>query len=121
MTYIKDEPLIFLHRTYQPEEIIEHFYTQIGRLPHVKHRSGQLSTIQGMVKEGFGCSIQMEDTIDDGVHVIARPLLPSIKMEICLAWNERIPHGRAFHEFLDLVKSLEPSGAFDAMDREPGD
>lgn len=104
---IKDEPLIYLERSYQPEEIIERLYTQIGCFPKVSHRSMQLSTVQCLVQEGFACSIQMENSINDGVRVVARPIEPAVNLEICLVWNEMIPHSKAFAEFLEFVQDLK--------------
>ncbi len=110
---IRGEELICLQRTYQPDEMIERFYLQSGYFPRVKHRSFQLSTVQGLVQEGCGCSIQMEHAIDDGVHVLSRPLTPEQRLEICLVWNRVAPHNRAFSELLDFVRTADWPAALD--------
>lgn len=104
---IREEDLICLNRTYQPEEMIERFYLQIGFFPRVKHRSFQLSTVRGLVMEGCGCSIQMEHAIDDGREVVARPLVPEQRLEICLVWNRVAPHNRAFSELLQFAEGAD--------------
>lgn len=101
---IREEPLIYLSRTYQPEERIEKLYAQIGSFPRVKYRSMQLSTVRGLVKEKFGCAILMEGAIDDGVDVVSCPIIPAVNMEICLVWNKLVPHNQAFEDFLKLMQ-----------------
>lgn len=101
---IKEEPLIYLARTYQPEERIEQLYAQIGSFPKVRYRTLQLSTVRGLVKEKFGCAILMEGAIDDGVEVVSSPIAPEVNMEVCLVWNKLVPHNKAFEDFLSLIQ-----------------
>lgn len=105
---IRDETLIYLSRTYQPEERIEQLYAQIGSFPKIGYRSLQLSTVRGLVREHFGCAILMEGAIDDGVEVVSSPLVPEINMEICLVWNKLVPHNKAFEDFLNLMQDRRP-------------
>ena len=94
---IKNEPLIFLHHSHQPDQMIDRLYARSGYEPNVIFRSFQMSTVKSMVKEGFGCTLQMANVIGDGVETVERPLNPPLWMEVSLVWNETIPHSAVFH------------------------
>lgn len=101
------EPLALLFRdgAFNTETILERFHGE-GITPNILIQTGQLSTVQQLVMQGFAVGFLFRPIAESLPGTVGISLDPPLPVKVSLVWNKGSYLSKARADFIDLVCRL---------------
>ena len=100
------EPLVLFRDSLQLNERIPAWFASAGLTPRVRHTTGQLSTVETMIRSGTASGFLFRPTAGLGGAMAVCALSPAMRMEVSLAWNRRRRPFRDMERLIRLSREL---------------